>query len=69
VNRYTVVYERAGRTFSAYVPDLPGCIATGRTRADVERRIQEAIQQHVTALRAAREPVPEPEAWTGAVDI
>ena len=69
MNRYTVVYERAGRTFSAYAPDLPGCVATGRTRAEVERRIREAIRMHVAELRAAREPVPEPTAWTGAVDI
>ncbi|MGH2407035.1 MAG: type II toxin-antitoxin system HicB family antitoxin [Candidatus Limnocylindrales bacterium] len=64
-----MVYERAGRSFSAYAPDLPGCVATGRTRAEVERRIHEAIRMHVAELRAAREPVPEPAAWTGAVDI
>ncbi len=69
MKRYSVVYERAGRTYSAYVPDLPGCIATGRTRPEVERRIHEAIDLHVAALRASGAIVPEPSSWTGAVDV
>ena len=69
VKRYSVVFERAGRTLSAYVPDLPGCVATGRTRREVERRIREAIDVHVAGRRAAREPVPEPNTWTDAIDI
>ena len=69
VKRYSVVFERAGRTFSAFVPDLPGCVATGRTRAEVERRIREAIEMHLTGLRSAKQAIPEPSAWTGAVEI
>ena len=68
MRRYSVVFERAGLTFSAYVPDLPGCVATGRTRPEVERRIREAIDLHLASLRAADRPVPEPSAWTGAVE-
>ena len=58
--KYAVVYERTPRNFAAYVPDLLGCVATGRTRAEVERRISRAITLHVEALRAAGEEVPEP---------
>ncbi len=69
MRRYSVVFERAGRTFSAYVPDLPGCVATGRTRPEVERRIREAIEIHLIGLRSTKQPVPEPSAWTDAVDV
>ncbi len=69
MSRHAVVYERAGRGYSAYVPDLPGCVATGRTRAEVERRIREAIEAHVSELRRSKEAVPAPGAWTGDVDI
>ena len=67
--RYSVVFERADRGYAAYVPDLPGCVATGRTRRDVERRIREAIEFHVTGLRIEHLPVPRPRAWTGAVEV
>lgn len=54
---------------SAFVPDLPGCVATGRTRAEVERRIHEAIEMHLAGLRSANQAIPEPSTWTGAVEI
>ena len=58
--RYAVVIERAGANVSAYVPDLPGCIATAATVEAVEREIREAIRFHIAGLRADGEPVPEP---------
>jgi predicted RNase H-like HicB family nuclease len=58
--RYAVVIEKAVGNYSAYVPDLPGCIATGDTVADVEREIRDAIRFHVEGLRADGLPVPEP---------
>lgn len=58
--RYAVVIEKAKGNLSAYVPDLPGCVATGRTRAIVERRIRESIRFHIQGLRADRLPVPRP---------
>jgi predicted RNase H-like HicB family nuclease len=58
--RYAVVIEKAGENYSAYVPDLPGCIATGDTVADVEREIRDAIRFHVDGLREDGLPVPEP---------
>ena len=60
MKRYAVVIERAPGNYSAYVPDLPGCIATGTTIEEVEREIREAIEFHIEGLRDAGEPVPEP---------
>jgi len=58
--RYVVVIEKAPKNYSAYVPDLPGCIATGRTTAEVRRHIRRAIRMHVAGLREDGLPVPEP---------
>ena len=58
--KYAVVYERTPKNYAAFVPDLPGCVATGRTRAEVERRITKAIRLHIDALRDSGEPVPAP---------
>ena len=58
--RYAVVIEKAERNYSAYVPDLPGCVATGSTREEVEREIREAIEFHIEGLREDGLPVPEP---------
>ena len=60
--RYAVVYEVAGQNYSAYVPDLPGCVATGDTLAEVAREIQAAVRFHIEGLREDNLPVPEPTA-------
>jgi predicted RNase H-like HicB family nuclease len=57
--RYAVVIEKAEGNYSAYVPDLPGCIATGETVAAVTREIRAAIRFHIDGLRADGLPVPE----------
>ena len=67
--KYTVVYEKAPRNWSAYVPDLPGCIATGRTRAEVERNMREAIEAHLELMRESVEPIPEPESYSRLVEV
>ena len=67
--KYVVVFERTPRNYSAYVPDLPGCIATGKTRAEVERLIREAIAFHIEGMREEGLPVPEPSAWAGLVEV
>ena len=56
--RYAIVIEQAENNFSAYVPDLPGCVATGKTIAEVEDEIREAIIFHVEGLREDHRPVP-----------
>lgn len=66
--RYTVVIEKADGNFSAYVPDLPGCVATGRTRAIVLRRIAQAIHMHVQGLKEDGLPVPKPAATAEYVE-
>ncbi len=58
--RYAIVIEKADANYSAYVPDLPGCIATGDTVAAVESEIREAIRFHIEGLQADGIVVPEP---------
>jgi predicted RNase H-like HicB family nuclease len=66
--KYVVVFEQTPENFSAYVPDLPGCVATGVTRDEVESRIREAVTAHVRTLRDEHEPVPEPGAWAEVLE-
>lgn len=56
---YTVILERGEHNRSAYVPDLPGCVAAGRTRTETERLIGGAIVLHIEALREDGEPIPK----------
>ncbi len=58
--RYAIVIVRVANNYSAYVPDLPGCIATGATIADVKREIADAVRFHIEGLHADDQPVPEP---------
>jgi predicted RNase H-like HicB family nuclease len=51
------------------VPDLPGCVSTGKTRADVERNIKEAIEFHIEGLTFIGEPVPAPVAWVETIEF
>jgi predicted RNase H-like HicB family nuclease len=60
MSRYLIIIESTETGFSAYSPDLPGCVATGRTRPEVEQEMHEAIKFHIEGLRLAGEPVPEP---------
>ena len=67
--RYAIVIEKAERNYAAYVPDLPGCVATGATIEETERLIREAIEIHVEGLRADGLPIPEPSSRVEYVDI
>jgi predicted RNase H-like HicB family nuclease len=58
--RYAVVIEKAADTYSAYVPDLPGCVATGTTIPEVEAQIRDAIRFHIDGLKADGIAVPAP---------
>jgi len=58
--KYVVLFEHSETNWSAYVPDLPGCIATGKTKLDTERLIREAIEFHIEGMRLDGEPVPPP---------
>jgi predicted RNase H-like HicB family nuclease len=57
---FAIVVEKAKANHAAYVPDLPGCVATGKTVKETERRIREAIEVHVEGLREDGLPVPKP---------
>ena len=67
--RYAVVIEKAPSNYSAYVPDLPGCITTGQSIAEVEREIREAIQFHIDGMIKDGEPVPTPSSHVEYVEI
>jgi predicted RNase H-like HicB family nuclease len=69
MREYTVIYESGKRNWSAYVPDLPGCIATAKTRKQVERVIREAIELHIEGLIKRGDPVPEPSVEAGTVTV
>jgi predicted RNase H-like HicB family nuclease len=67
--RYGMVIDRAAKNYSAYVPDLPGCVATGQTLEKVERDICEAIKFHLEGLREDGLPTPEPTAICETVEV
>lgn len=67
--RYAVVVEKAENNYSAYVPDLPGCVAAAETREELLDLIREAIDFHLEGLREAGEEIPEPTAATEYVEV
>ena len=67
--RYAIVIEQAGTNYSPYVPDLPGCVASGSSIADVETRIREAIAFHLDGLREDGLPLPMPSSQVDYVEI
>jgi predicted RNase H-like HicB family nuclease len=67
--RYAIVIERAQGNFSAYVPDLPGCVATAATPEDAEARIREAIPFHLAGLREEGAPIPTPSSQVQYVEV
>lgn len=69
MRRYLVVFERTETGYSAYSPDLSGCISTGRTRAETEANMREAIAFHIEGLLLEGCPVPEPQGEYGYVDV
>lgn len=69
MKEYTVIYEAGKRNWSAYVPDLPGCIATGKTRKLVEKQVRKAIELYIEGLKARGEAIPEPSIEAGTVSV
>jgi predicted RNase H-like HicB family nuclease len=67
--RYAIVIEKAEGNYSAYVPDLPGCVATGATVPEVEAQIREAIAFHVEGMREDGIDVPEPQSQVEYVEV
>ena len=67
--KYTVVIEKTPNNYAAYVPDLPGCVATAGTREDLLEEIWRAIEFHIEGMREDGEPVPEPQATAEVVEV
>lgn len=67
--RYAIVIEKTSSNYSAYVPDLPGCVATGQTVDEVEREIREAIEFHIEGMREDGTPIPTPSSAVRYVEI
>jgi predicted RNase H-like HicB family nuclease len=67
--KYAVVFEQAQSNWAAYVPDLPGCITTGKTLQETERNIREAIQGHLQTLREFGDPIPRPTTRAKVIEI
>jgi predicted RNase H-like HicB family nuclease len=69
MKRYLIVIEQTGSSYSAYAPDLPGCVSTGMTRDEVEKNMREAIEFHIDGLVEEGFPVPQPQASSSYVEL
>jgi predicted RNase H-like HicB family nuclease len=69
MHRYLIVIENAGPNYSAYSPDLPGCVSTGATPEEVRRNMAEAIEFHIEGLLKDGSPVPEPSSLAEYVEV
>lgn len=69
MKKYLVVFEKANSNYSAFSPDLPGCIATGKTRKEVETNIKEAIALHLEGMKEDGITPPEPTSYTELVEV
>lgn len=69
MHRFLIVIEKANGNYSAYSPDLPGCVATGATREEVERNMHEAIEMHVRGLQKDNLPVPQSHSFAEYVVV
>jgi predicted RNase H-like HicB family nuclease len=69
MKKYLIVIEETGTGYSAYSPDLDGCVATGKTREEVEHEMQEAITFHLEGMAQGGEPIPEPHTYSKYVEV
>ena len=69
MKKYLVVIEETGTGYSAYSPDLDGCVATGSTREEVEREMKEAIAFHLEGMASSGEPIPEPHTYSAYLEV
>ena len=69
MKKFAVVSEGGANNLSAYVPDLPGCITTGKTVEEIERNIREAIELHLEGLLEDGEPIPEPSTAVSYIEM
>ncbi len=69
MRRYLIVIEETKTGFSAYSPDLGGCVATGATRAEVEKTMKEAIEFHLEGLKFENIPIPKPHSFSTYLEV
>lgn len=69
MNRYLIIIEETGTGYSAYSPDVPGCVATGSNRSEVEREMHDAIQFHLEGMREEGLPIPKPSSIAEYVEV
>ena len=69
MSRYLIVIENAGRNYSAYSPDLPGCASTGITIEETQRNMEGAVEFHLEGLREDGLPIPPPSSIAGYVEV
>jgi predicted RNase H-like HicB family nuclease len=69
MSKYLIVLEKTGTGYSAYSPDLPGCVATGATLEEAEREMKESIEFHIEGLRLQGEPIPTPSSAAAYCEV
>jgi predicted RNase H-like HicB family nuclease len=69
MKKYLIVIEESETGYSAYSPDLPGCVSTGATRAEMEKNMREAISFHLDGLREEGDPAPEPHTYSAYIEL
>ncbi|OGD21246.1 MAG: hypothetical protein A2Y69_14580 [Candidatus Aminicenantes bacterium RBG_13_59_9] len=67
--KYLIIIEKAVKNYSTYSPDLPGCVATGKTRETAEKNMKKAIEMHIRGLRRDHQPLPEPRSGAEYVRV
>ena len=67
--RYLIVIEKAKHNYGAYSPDLPGCVATGRTKQETKKNMLKAVEMHIRGLQEDGLPIPEPSSSSGYVAV
>ena len=69
MSKYLVIIEETSTGFSAFLPDLPGCVASGRDREEVEQRMRDGVAFHLEGLRESGDPVPPPRSTAAYVEV
>jgi predicted RNase H-like HicB family nuclease len=69
MSRYLVIIEESATGYSAFLPDLPGCMATGSTREDVEEAMRKGVAFHLDGLRESGDPIPPPRSTATYVEV
>ena len=69
MNKYAIIIEKANGNYSAYVPDVPGCIATGKSIAETRQKLIDALESHLELMRETGEPIPQSSTVTEYVEV